>query len=123
MDLVFNLNQYDGVWIDGSHRVFKDSEFEGLSFSVKIRPLTRSELRKIRKEAQTLKGFDQDIAFPKIFQTQVLDWNLKSADGSPIPYSEEMKKILIEQFPGFTNLVTAACLDAQISTSEDEVKN
>ncbi len=124
MDLLFDLNQKDGVWIDGTHRVFEKSEFEGLSFRVKVKPLTRTELRKIRKEAQTSKGFDQDIAFPKIFMSQILDWELKGAGGQPIPFSEENKKFLVEQFPGFTNLVSAACLDAQVSTaSEDEIKN
>lgn len=124
MDLIFNLNQKDGVWIDGSHRVFEKSEFDGLGFRIKIKSLTRTELRKIRKEAETAKGFNQDLAFPKIFFNQVQDWELKGAEGQPIPFSEENKKILIEQFPGFTNLVAAACLDAQISTaSEDEIKN
>ncbi len=124
MDLILNLSQKDGVWIDGSHRVFEKSEFEGLHFNVKIKPLTRTELRKIRKESETAKGFNQDMAFPKIFFNQVLDWDLKGADGQQIPFSEENKKILIEQFPGFTNLVAAACLDAQISTAcEDEIKN
>ncbi len=124
MDLILDLNQKDGVWIDGGHRVFSGSEFEGLGFRVKVCPLTRTELRRIRKESNTAKGFDQDIAMPKIFQSQVLDWELKGADGQPIPFSEENKKVLVEQFPSFTNLIAASCLDAQVNTvSEDEVKN
>ena len=126
MDLLLNLDQKDGVWIDGNHRVFDKSEFEGLGFRVKIKPLTRTELRKIRKEGQTSKGFEQDFILPKIFIAQVLDWELKGANGQPIPYSEENKKILAEQVPSFTNLVAAACLDAQVGrteASEEEIKN
>ncbi len=126
MDLILDLNQKDGVWVSGDHRVFEGSQFEGLQFRVKVRPLTRTELRRIRKESNTAKGFDQDIAMPKIFQSQVLDWELKSADGKSIPFSEENKKVLVEQFPSFTNLIAAACLDAQAraaEVSEDEVKN
>jgi hypothetical protein len=124
MNLLLNLNQQDGVWIDGSHRVFEKTEFEGLIFKVKIKPLTRTELRKVRREGQTQKGFDQDITLPKIFTSQVLDWELKSADGQVIPFTEENKKILAEQFPILTNLVAAACMDSNIQTiNEDEIKN
>lgn len=127
MDLLLDLNQRDGIWIDGSHRVFEKSEFEGLTFKVRIKPLTRTELRRIRRESETSRSsFDQDIYLPKIFLGQVIDWELKDGTGQPIPFSEENKKILIEHFPGFSNLVAAACLDAQARASqarEEEVKN
>jgi hypothetical protein len=126
MDLLLNLDQKDGVWIDGSHRVFEKSEFENLGFRVKIKPLTRTELRKIRREGQTQRGFDQDSVLPKIFVAQILEWELKDANGQPIPFSEENKKVLAESFPSFTNLIAAACLDAQVGRSEvgeDEIKN
>jgi hypothetical protein len=38
MELLLDLNQKDGIWIDGTHRVFEKSEFEGLGFKVKIKP-------------------------------------------------------------------------------------
>lgn len=127
MDLLLDLNQQDGVWIDGSHRVFEKSEFEGLNFKVRIKPLTRTELRRIRREAENSRGsFDQDIYLPKIFLSQVIDWELKDGSGQPISFSNENKKVLVEQFPGFTNLIAAACLDAQARASqiqEEEVKN
>jgi hypothetical protein len=124
MDLFLDLNQKDGIWIDGTHRVFEKSEFEGLGFRVKIKPLTRTELRRIRKEAQTAKGFDQDIAFPKIFTSQVIDWELKDAKGEQIPFSDANKKAICENLPMFSNLIAAACLDSNIQTvDEDEVKN
>jgi hypothetical protein len=127
MDLLLDLNQKDGVWIDGSHRVFEKSEFEGLRFNIKIKPLTRTELRKIRREAEISRNsFDQDIALPRIFISQVIDWELKDGHGQQISFSEENKKVLVEQFPSFTNLVAAACLDAQARATEareEEVKN
>jgi hypothetical protein len=127
MDLLLDLNQKDGVWIDGSHRVFEKSEFEKLHFAVKIKPLTRTELRKIRREAEISRNsFDQDIALPRIFMSQVIDWELKDGHNQQIPFSEENKKVLVEQFPSFTNLVAAACLDAQARAAEareEEVKN
>ncbi|MEW5802687.1 MAG: hypothetical protein AB1847_11365 [bacterium] len=127
MDLFLDLHQKDGVWIDGSHRVFEKSEFEGLHFRVKIKPLTRTELRKVRREAETsTRSFDQDIALPMIFMNCCLDWELKDGHGQSIPFSEENKKILVEQFPVLTNLVAAACLDAQARAAEvreEEVKN
>ncbi|MCL6583041.1 MAG: hypothetical protein K6U11_05310 [bacterium] len=129
MDLLLDLNQQEGgVWIDGNHRVFEKSEYEGLRFRIKIKPLTRSELRRIRREAEgsSRGNIDPDIYLPKIFQHQVIDWELKDGRGQPIPFSEETKLKLIEQFPGFTNLVAAACLDAQARRQlevEDEVKN
>lgn len=126
MDLFLDLSQNDGIWIDGTHRVFDGSEFKGLGFRVKIKPLTRSRLRKIRKDAATRSGVDQDVYLPNIFLRQVVDWELKDGGGKQIPFSEENKKVLVEQFPGFTNLIAAACLDAQVKTSEEleeEVKN
>ncbi|MEW6378595.1 MAG: hypothetical protein AB1611_03185 [bacterium] len=127
MDLFLDLSQQDGVWIDGNHRVFERSEFEGLKFRIKIKPLTRSTLRKIRREAESGKGnVDQDIYLPKIFMSQIIDWELKDGTGQPIPFNEENKKVLVEQFPGFTNLVAAACLDAQVRANqaeEEEIKN
>jgi len=127
MDLLLNLNQKDGVWIDGSHRVFEKSEFEGLHFNVKIKPLTRTELRKIRRDSEISRNsFDQDIALPKIFMSCCLDWEVKDSHGQQIPFSEENKKILVEQFPSFTNLVAAACLDTQARAAEareEEIKN
>jgi len=127
MDLLLDLNQKDGVWIDGSHRVFEKSEFAGLHFKVKIKPLTRTELRRIRREAETpVRNFDQDVAMPKIFMGCCLDWELKDGRSQQIAFSEENKKILVEQFPVFTNLVAAACLDTQaraVESREEEVKN
>jgi len=126
MDLFLDINQNNGIWIDGTHPVFEKSEFVGLGFRVKINPLTRSKLRILRKESATRSGIDQDIYLPKIFMSQVVDWRLRDGDGRPIPFSEENKKVLLEQFPGFTNLIAAACLDAQVKTGEEfeeEVKN
>ncbi|MEW5803723.1 MAG: hypothetical protein AB1847_16640 [bacterium] len=127
MDLLLALNQKDGVWIDGSHRVFERSEFEGLKFRVKIKPLTRTELRKVRREAETdSRSFDHDIAMPKIFMDCCLGWELKDEEGRQIPFTEENKKMLVEQFPVFTNLVASACLDAQVKAAqamEEEIKN
>lgn len=126
MDLFLDLNSNDGVWIDGGNPVFEKSEFEGLNFKVKVKSLSRTELRKIRKDAETKRGIDQDIYLPKIFMTCCLDWELKNGDGHAIPFSEDNKKVLVEKFPGFTNLVAAACLDAHARASEsreEEVKN
>lgn len=126
MELLLDLNQKDGVWIDGTHRVFEGSEFQGLGFRVKVKPLTRTELRKIRKESNTKAGMDQDQALPTIFRKQVLDWELKAADGQAIPFNDQMKDILIENFPTLTNLIAAACLDTCVKTDEalqEEIKN
>ncbi len=126
MELLLDLNSSNGVWIDGSHRVFEGSEFQGLGFRVKVKPLTRTELRKIRKESNTKSGMDQDQALPTIFRKQVLDWELKAADGQAIPFTDQMKDVLIENFPTFTNLIAAACLDTCVKTDEvlqEEIKN
>ncbi len=126
MELFLDLNQAEGIWIDGTHRVFEGSEFQGLIFRVKIKPLTRTELRKIRRESSTKTGMDQDQAFPAIFRKQVLDWELKAADGQAIPFNDQMKDVLLENFPTLTNLIAAACLDTNIKTDEVlqvEIKN
>jgi hypothetical protein len=124
MDLLLNLDQQDGVWIDGSHRVFEKTEFDGLGFRVKIKPLTRTELRRIRKESQTAKGVDGDLVMPKIFAAHVIDWEIKDSKGEQIPFTDENRKVICESFPGFANLIAAACMDSNAQTvSEDEVKN
>jgi hypothetical protein len=125
MDLLFDLvGATQGIWIDGSHRVFEKTEFEGLKFKVKIKPLTRTEFRRIRREAQTVKGIENDMIMPRIFSANVLDWELKDAKGEMIPFSEENKKVICETFPTFANLISAACLDSNVKAcSEDEIKN
>jgi hypothetical protein len=125
MDLLLDLNK-DSTWIDGNNRVFEKSEFAGLNFRVKIKPLTRTELRKFRKESNTRSGLDQDAYLPKIFVNNVLDWELKDGNGKAIPFSDENKKVLVEQVPGLTNLIAAACLDANAKAAEvieEETKN
>ncbi len=125
MDLLLDLTAAgQGIWIDGSHRVFEKTEFEGLRFRVKIKPLTRTELRRVRREAQTSKGLDMDMAMPKIFTGQVIDWELKNTRGEEIPFSDENKKVICESFPTFANLIAAACMDSNVQAiSEDEIKN
>jgi len=126
MDLFLDLDKKDGIWINGTNRVFEDTEYRGLNFRVKILPLTRTGLRKFKQSSVTRKGVDQDIYLPKIFMSQVIDWELKDGKGQPIPFSEDSKKVLVEQFPGFTNLIAMACLDACAKaeeTHEEEVKN
>ncbi len=126
MDLLLDFNQQGGIWIDNNHKVFEKTEFENLAFRFLIKPLTRTELRKIRKNTQGSKGLDQDMIFPKIFQERVLDWELKAADGQMIPCTDENKKRISELFTNLSNLVAVACLDANINTSvidEDELKN
>ena len=125
MELLLDLTAAGhGIWIDGTHRVFEKTEFEDLGFRVKVKPLTRTELRRIRREAQTSKGLDIDTAMPKIFTAQVIDWQLKDARGEQIPFSDENKKVICESFPNFANLVAAACMGSNVQTaSEDEIKN
>jgi hypothetical protein len=126
MDLLLDLSANDGIWIDGTHRIFEKSEFEGLNFRVKIKPLTRTTLRKLQKTALTKTGVDQNIYLPRVFMDQVVDWELKDGNGKPIPFTEDNKKVLAEQFPGLTNLIAVACIDAQARAAEaveEETKN
>jgi len=125
MDVLFDLTgATEGIWIDGSHRVFEKTEFEGLKFKAKIKPLTRTEFRRVRRESQTARGIDNDMIMPKIFLTHVIDWELKDANGELIPFSEENKKLICETFPNFANLIVMACMDSNIKIcSEDEIKN
>ena len=131
MELLFGLNQKDGVWIDGSHKAFDRTEYEGLKFKVKITSLTRSQIRTFSKAAEISQGkIDQNIYMPKIFMACCVDWELKDETGAQIPFTEENKRAMVERFPGFTNLVASACLDVYIKTEaesaermEAEIKN
>lgn len=124
MDLLIDLAGKDGIWIDGNNRVFERTEFARLKFGVKVKPLTRTDLSRLK--ASEIGEEDKDDLLPKVFQSQVIDWDLKDGDGKPIVFSEYNKGVLIEQVPGFTNLVAQACFAAQIKRAEqieEEVKN
>ncbi len=110
MNLHLNLKEQKGTWINGKHPVFLNSEFEGKNFRVKIKPLTRTDIRKIREELENQKRQDQDAYLAKTCERQITDWELRDGEDKPIPYNEDNKAALIEQCPKFTNLIAAACL-------------
>ena len=127
MELRLSLNKGDGFWVDGSHPVFKNTEFEGLFFKIKIRLLSRTEIRKIREEVEAEgKTKDQDCYLEKTCRSQIIDWVLFDEKGGPIVYSEDAKAVLVEHFPDFTNRIAAACLRCQAEAEEaraEERKN
>jgi hypothetical protein len=116
------------IWIDGNHPVFKNTEFAGKKFRIRIEPLTRTEIRKIREEIEQEAGWkkDQDAYFAKICERRITGWEIQDEKGNPIPYGEQAKMNLIENFPNFTNLIAAACIAAQAreqENDEEDIKN
>lgn len=111
------------IWIDGNHPVFKNSEFAGKKFRIRIDPLTRTEIRKIREEIEADGKKDQDAYFAKTCERRIAGWEIMDEKGQPIPYSEPGKMQLIEKFPNFTNLIAAACIAAQAREQEDDEEN
>ncbi len=121
MDLRLGIDQTEPVVIDGSNKVFEGSEYAGLKFRVSIAMLTRSQIRKFTRESESNSGrLDRNLYMSRVFCACCLGWELKDGRGDPIPFSEENKKILVEQFPGFTNLIAAACIDAHATAVEED---
>ncbi len=126
-ELKINLNR-SYIWLDGGHAVFKNSEFADKKFRIRIKPLTRTEIRKIREEIEQEAGGkkDRDAYFAKTCEHTITGWEVQDEKGNPIPYSEKAKMELIENFPNFTNLIAAACLAAQArerENDEEDLKN
>lgn len=123
-ELRIRLNR-GAIWIDGNHPVFKNSEFAGKKFRIRIDPLTRTEIRKIREEIEleTDGKKDQDAYLAKTCERRIADWEIQDEEGRPILYSEPGKMQLIEKFPNFTNLIAAACIAAQAREQEDDEEN
>jgi hypothetical protein len=113
--------------INGDDKVFEGSEFEGGKFSIKIKPLTKTQLRTIRKECTSGRGNLDDLAFgTKIFIESVIDWDIKDENGNLVICDEKNKKFIDERFPKFSGVVSSAALDSFRKDEDlfkEEVKN
>jgi len=123
----FNMSNNNSFTITGNDKVFEGSEFEGLNFKITIKPLTKTQLRNIRKESTSGKGNLDDLMFgSKVFQESVIDWDIKDENDNPIICDEKNKKIIDEKFPTFSGRVSSAALDSfrkEEERFEEETKN
>ena len=98
-----------------------------MDFQIKIQPITKSQIRKFRKESTSNKNVMDDMKFSSlIFFNCVIDWSgLKDENGLKIECTDANKKIIDERFPTFSAIIAGSCISnnkQQSEKLEDEKK-
>jgi len=110
--LGFNLKKDNCLIVKGDDEVFEDSEFYGKDFFVKVKPLSKSDWRVIRRECTTKSGIDDLMFSTKVFMKCVVDWDINDDEGNPIECNEENKKIIDNKFMTFSSRISTSALRA-----------
>lgn len=93
-----NLSDENTFTIAGDDEIFENTDFYGLDFWVKVKSITKSEMRRLRKESTTKYGVDDLLFGSKLFNLCVLDWNI-TKDNEPLECNEKNKKFVDEKLP------------------------
>lgn len=130
MSLNLSFNNDELIEIDGSHRVFDETSFEGGDFLIQIKPMTRTEAFRIEKKHTTQrKGratLDEFGYQRELFRKLVVDWSGLNANGKPLECSDENKDQVFNHYGQLANGVINAANDAkgiEATRSEDEKGN
>jgi len=124
--LNLNLTGVNSFWINGSDKIFEDTDFYGMDFFVKIKPITKSQIRRFREESTSSKGvLDYMKLATLVFTECCIDWkNIEDGD-SVLECTESNKRVVDEKFPTFTAIISNCCVfnnKQQSEKLEDEKK-
>ena len=126
MALDLNSKQDNGFWITSDDKVFEDSDFENIGFSIKIKPLTKTKFRKFRKESSNSRGNLDDLKLATlVFLECAIDWKNIEDGGVALECTESNKRVVDEKFPTFTAIISNCCVfnnKQQSEKLEDEKK-
>jgi len=119
MALNLNLKKDNSFWVNSNDEFFEDTDFEGMDFSVKVKPITKTQIRRFRKEASNNKGVLDDLKFSTlIFLECTIDWKNIEDDGVVLECTESNKRIIDERFPTFSAVISGCCLSNNQKQSE-----
>ncbi len=114
------------TWIDNTHVVFKDTEYENVNFKVLIKPLTKSEYANIIRQCTKKSGVDYLAVTTMVFMQGVKDWVICDEKGKKIPCNTKTKTAVNETYAGLAGAISAACVKDPESLQvelELEIKN
>lgn len=125
-----NLTSPEEVTLTGTSPCFKGTAFEGESFKIAVRPMTKSDRSRLFKKLTTVTDGKPKIDMSQLdtetFCEVVKSWdNIHGPDGKPLTCDDETKRMVAEYCPTMLEAILGEIHPDEVikDVPEDEEKN